>query len=48
MPKEKVINVRCTEHQKMALEAIAARRGVGLSTWILQAAMMAVETEERR
>ncbi len=38
-PKDEVINVRMTKQQKATLEAIAAREGLGLSTWILQAAL---------
>lgn len=34
--KQAVIGVRCTEEQKAALEAKAKRRGLGVSTWLLQ------------
>lgn len=33
--KEHVINVRCTTQQKELLEANAARKGLGISTWLL-------------
>lgn len=33
--KEEVINVRCTTEQKRQLEATAARKGLGISTWLL-------------
>ena len=44
--KEKVVNIRCTKRQKSTLEAVAAREGVGLSTWILQAALITAEAKE--
>ena len=44
--KEEVINVRCTKRQKAALEAVAAREGLGLSTWILQAALLTAQPRE--
>jgi uncharacterized protein (DUF1778 family) len=34
-PKEEVVNVRLTTSQKEKLAGIAARRGMGLSTWLL-------------
>ena len=34
-PKEEVVNVRLTKQQKTALEEIATRQGMGLSTWLL-------------
>lgn len=33
--KEEVINVRLTKEQKAMLEEVAARQGMGLSTWLL-------------
>jgi uncharacterized protein (DUF1778 family) len=33
--KDKVVNVRMTQAQKAALTRAAARRGMGLSTWML-------------
>jgi len=35
LPKEHVINVRCTEPQKELLESVASNEGLGLSTWLL-------------
>ncbi|MGH7789773.1 MAG: plasmid mobilization protein [Candidatus Binatia bacterium] len=34
--KQAVIGVRCTDDQKDALEKKAKRRGLGVSTWLLQ------------
>ena len=47
-PKEEVFNVRCTKKQKAALETVAAREGLGLSTWVLQAALVTAEAKEAR
>lgn len=44
--KEEVVNVRLTATQKSTLEAIAAREGLGLSTWLLHVGLRAAE--ERR
>lgn len=44
--KEEVINVRCTTQQKATLEAIAARQGMGLSTWLLHLGV--ADAEERQ
>jgi len=33
--KEHVINVRCTSPQRELLESVAAREGLGISTWLL-------------
>lgn len=46
--KEDVFNVRCTAKQKAALEAVAAREGLGLSPWVLHAALLAAEAKEAR
>jgi len=46
--KEKVFNVRCTAEQQAALKAVAAREGLGLSTWVLQAALVTAEMKEAR
>lgn len=35
LSKEEVIGVRCTAEQKKVLEAVAAREGLGASTWLL-------------
>ena len=45
VPKEEVINVRCTKQQKALLDDVAARQGLGLSTWILQAALMTAQAQ---
>ena len=42
-PKEEIVNVRCTTRQKAALEAAAAKEGLGLSTWLLQAGLLKLE-----
>jgi len=34
-PKEEVVNVRLTSSQKEKLAGVAARKGMGLSTWLL-------------
>ena len=39
--KENVINVRCTDQQKIAIEAAAGRDGLGASTWLLQLGLRA-------
>lgn len=50
--KEKVVNVRCTEQQQAMLTAVAAREGLGLSTWLLHVGILAAQErqakEERR
>lgn len=52
IPKEEVINLRCTGQQKAALETVAAREGLGLSTWLLHVGLLAAQErqakEERR
>ena len=35
IPKEEVVNVRMTTQQKTLLETVAAREGLGVSTWLL-------------
>lgn len=47
-PKEEVVNVRCTKRQKATLDAAAAQEGLGLSTWMLQAALIAAQAKEER
>jgi hypothetical protein len=42
-PKEEIISVRCTSQQKVALEAIAAREGLGVSTWLLHVGLRVVQ-----
>lgn len=49
--KEEIFNVRCTTKQRATLEAVAEREGLGLSTWVLHAALRTAEarqTEARR
>jgi uncharacterized protein (DUF1778 family) len=46
--KEEVFNVRCTTKQKEALDAVAASEGLGLSSWVLRAALLAAEAKEER
>lgn len=41
--KEKSVNVRCTEQQKAALESVAAREGLGVSTWLLHVGLLAAQ-----
>lgn len=43
IPKDEVINVRCTKAQKTKLETVAAARGMGVSTWLLFLALSAAE-----
>ena len=51
-PKDEIVNVRCTEEQKGLLEGVAAREGLGLSTWLLHVGLLAAQDrqakEERR
>jgi len=44
--KEETISVRCTTQQKEMLEKIAAREGLGLSTWLLRLGL--VEAQEKK
>lgn len=46
--KEAVVNVRLTAQQKATLEAVAAREGLGLSTWILQAALLKADGHQAK
>ena len=39
--KEEVVNVRMTAPQKMLLESVAAREGLGVSSWMLHEALRA-------
>jgi len=41
--KEEVVNVRLTTKQKEALEAIASREGLGVSTWLLHTGLRVAE-----
>ena len=45
-PKEEIINVRCTVQQKAQLEAVAAREGLGLSTWLLHIGLLAAQDRQ--
>jgi uncharacterized protein (DUF1778 family) len=47
-PKEEVVNVRLTTKQKAALDAAAAREGLGLSTWLLRLGIIAAAASEER
>ena len=48
IPKDSVINVRCTDQQKATLESVAASQGLGLSTWLLHLALAdATERQEK-
>ncbi|KKL97659.1 hypothetical protein LCGC14_1832340 [marine sediment metagenome] len=49
--KTEVISIKCTEQQKAALEVVAAREGLGLSTWVLRLGLVTaqkLEAEERQ
>ena len=41
--KASVVNVRCTDQQKASLEMVAAREGLGLSTWLLHVGLLAAQ-----
>jgi len=45
--KEQVINIRCTTQQKTTLETVAAREGLGLSTWLLHVGLLAAQEREK-
>jgi uncharacterized protein (DUF1778 family) len=44
--KEEIIHVRCTAQQKEALESIAARDGLGVSTWLLSTGLRAAREQK--
>ena len=46
VPKEEVVNVRLTTQQKAELEAVAAREGLGLSTWLLHVGLIEAQKRE--
>lgn len=48
VPKEEVVNVRCTSAQKTALEAAAAKEGMGLSTWLLRLGLVEERTQQEK
>ena len=41
--KAAIVNVRCTDQQKASLETVAAREGLGLSTWLLHVGLLAAQ-----
>jgi len=46
IPKEEVLNIRMTTQQKAALEAVANREGLGLSTWLLHVGLIEAQKRE--
>lgn len=44
--KDQHINVRCTDEQKAAIDAAAARDGMGSSTWLLSLGLRATRQPE--
>jgi len=44
--KECSISVRCTEEQKKALEEIASREGLGVSTWLLHTGLKVAQDRQ--
>jgi|WetSurMetagenome_2_1015567.scaffolds.fasta_scaffold425316_2 hypothetical protein len=46
--KESVVNIRCTEEQKSMLEGVAAREGMGLSTWLLRLGLVEARNQEAK
>lgn len=44
--KEAVVNIRCTAQQKLRLETVATRDGLGVSTWLLHVGLLAAEQRE--
>jgi uncharacterized protein (DUF1778 family) len=45
-PKEHTINVRCTEQQKVLLEEIASKEGLGVSTWLLHVGLRVAQERQ--
>lgn len=45
--KDATVNVRCTVDQKATLEEVAAREGLGLSTWLLHVGLLAAQERRR-
>jgi uncharacterized protein (DUF1778 family) len=45
-PKDGNINIRCTLKQKALLEDIAAREGLGVSTWLLHVGLRAAQERQ--
>lgn len=48
LPKGEVINVRCTEKQKLALEEVASREGLGVSTWLLHVGLRVAQERQTK
>jgi uncharacterized protein (DUF1778 family) len=48
IPKEEVVNLRCTTQQKKMLESVAAREGLGLSTWLLHVGLLAAQERQTK
>ena len=46
--KDAIVNVRCTSKQKSALEAVAAREGLGVSTWLLHVGLLAAQERQAK
>ena len=46
--KDEVINVRMTTEQKKLLEPLAAKEGLGLSTWLLRLGLVVAANQESR
>ena len=44
-PKDYVLYVRMTTEQKKLLEPLAAKEGLGLSTWLLRLGLVAANQE---
>lgn len=48
IPKNVVINVRCTEDQKDLLDAISSSDGMGVSTWLLFMGLRTARERQQR
>ncbi len=46
--KTEVISIKCTTQQKAMLDAVAAREGLGLSTWVLRLGLVAAQELEAK
>lgn len=46
--KTETISIKCTEQQKAALDAVSAREGLGLSTWLLRIGLLALQERQAR
>lgn len=47
-PKSVVVNVRCTPQQKAALVSVAAKEGLGVSTWVLHVSLLAAQDRKTK